>query len=398
MPKTAFARTEYIERIVKTKTCMETKGIDLFIVAQPENMLYLSGYANQTYPFLGFVIIASDEEEPLWVGRESTDQPAARLTTFMSDDRFVGYPETCHSGAQIWRTDSGDTVETFLANVLAERGWDKRRIGLEFEAPNISTEFVQCLQRLLPQSTIIPADGLCASLRVVKSPQEIDYIRQAGVITERAMQIAIESITEGVRQCDTAAAVYQALVAGTPEYGGQQPYMEFTVGERGPAIRSFWTDAPYRKGELACLELFGRRFGYEAGLTRSISVGKPSDFVANMMAVVVEAMNEAYEHVRPGVTYGQVGEVLHAVITKHGFEARHGLGYSFNDWGDDGKAAWLAPGDDMILAPNHTIHMLPVMRMENGDWGLSMSTTLRVTETGPAEHLTLAPSELIVKV
>lgn len=396
MAITVFERAEYIERIVKTKECMEAAGIELLIVTEPTNMAYLSGYANQTYPFEGFVIIAPEEEEPLWVGRESTDEPTARLTAFMADDRFIGYPETCHSGSDIWQTGSEDNVETFLSNVLAERGWEKRRIGLEMEASNLSAEFIQRLTSLLPQATIVAADGLCLRLRLVKSPQEIEYIRQAGLISERAMEVGVASIAEGVRQCDTAAAVYQALIAGTPEFGGREPYIEFTVGERGPAIRSFWTEEPFRQGELASLELFGSRHGYAAALTRSISVGKPSDFVADMMAVVVDAMNEALEHVRPGATYGHVGDVFHAAIGRHGYEARPGVGYSFNDWGD-AKAAWLAPGDEMVLMPNHTVHMIPVMRMENGDWGLSMSMTFRVTESGSPEQITPAPSGLIVR-
>ncbi|MEM6414883.1 MAG: Xaa-Pro peptidase family protein [Pseudomonadota bacterium] len=397
MPKTAFDRAEYVERLSKTKGYMAAADLDLLIVSQPENMDYLSGYANQTYPFLGFIIVVPEDDEPLWLGRESTDMPAALLTSFMGRDRFIGYPESCHSGSEIWETNSDDTVESFLANVLAERGWEKRRIGLEVETSNLPANFLQRIQNLLPDATLVQADGLGRRMRIVKSLKEVEYIRQAGVMVERAMDVAIASIAEGARQCDTAAAAYQALISGTPEFGGRIPEIEFTVGDRQPALRSLWTDEPYRQGELASLELFANRLGYKAAVTRSVSVGKPSDFVANMMAVVIDAMHEASERIRPGITYGQVGEMFHTAISRHGYEARPGVGYSFNDWGDDAKAAWLAPGDDMVFAPNHIVHMIPIMRMENGDWSLSMSSTLRVMETGAPEQITSAPNQLIIK-
>ena len=48
-------------------------------------------------------------------------------------------------------------------------------------------------------------------------------MRQAGVIAERAMNVAVEEIEVGVRQCDVAAAIYAATVGGTAEFGGDMP-------------------------------------------------------------------------------------------------------------------------------------------------------------------------------
>jgi Xaa-Pro aminopeptidase len=389
-----FERTEYLDRINAVKQRMETAGIDLLLVSEPTNMAYLSGYACITYYFRGFVVIAPEDEEPLWIGREWTDAPAARLTTFLDDDRIIGYPESRFF-------DPECDVETFIAGVLADRGWQRRRIGMELESRQLPYAAVQRLLRRLPEATVVSADELVDHVRMVKSPAEIALTRQAGVIADRAMELGVASIDEGVRQCDTAAVIYQALIAGTPDYGGQIPdTLEFTVGERGPALRSLWTDEPFRQGELASIEIFGSRHAYSVGLTRSVAIGRPSDFVVDMMTVVAAAMEETFDQARPGATYGALADVFHAAVGRHGHQARPMVGYTIGACYlamDEIRPALLRPGDAALLEPNHVLHLIPIMRMEHGDWGFSMSQTFRVTDSGPPELLTTTPLELIVK-
>ena len=101
-----------------------------------------------------------------------------------------------------------------MAALIRERGWGRRRIGLEMDGYYFSPRAQQTLVAELPDATFGDAGTLVNWVRIVKSPREIDYMRQAGTLVEQAMHTAIAMIEPGVRQCDVAAAFYQAAVSG----------------------------------------------------------------------------------------------------------------------------------------------------------------------------------------
>jgi ectoine hydrolase len=254
--------------------------------------------------------------------------------------------------------------------------------------------------RRLPGAELLDADLLVNRARIVKSPREIDYMRQAGVIAEKAMTAAIEAVDVGVRQCDVAAAIYGATVSGTAEFGGampEEPWMP--AGERTAAPHLTWTDERYRAGEATNIELSGCRHRYTAALARTIVLGEPPPAMQAMIPVVIEGMNEALDRARAGVTCHEVEAAWRAVIARHGVEKSSRIGYSIGigypgpSWNE--RTASLQPGDMTVLAPNMTFHMIPAIWMN--DWGVEVSETFRVTESGPPEVFSRLPQQVFVK-
>jgi hypothetical protein len=62
----------------------------------------------------------------------------------------------------------------------------------------------------LPNARFKDAELLVNWVRIVKSPQEIRYLQEAGQIVERMLARALETIAPGVRECDVIGALYQA--------------------------------------------------------------------------------------------------------------------------------------------------------------------------------------------
>jgi Xaa-Pro dipeptidase len=392
-----FERAEYRERLAKTKQRMELAGIDLLIVSEPGNMAYLSGYESTSYYARQFVIVSTDDDEPLWVGREWTDGVAAAYTTFMDPSRVIGYPEERLS-------DPVYGPMEFVADLVTDRGWDRQRIGMELGGRSLPYADGARFRARLPNATIVNADALVDRVRVVKSDAEITLMREAGRIGDRAMSIGLDAVERGVRQCDVAAKLLAALVEGLPEYGGHFPEgLVLTSGEQVSAIHSHWSDRPFRDGELTNIELGGCRHGYNVGLTRSVVTGQPSAGLMAREAAYAEAFNVAVELLRPGVTCHDVQAAFHRVVTGHGFEARPrpsigysiGLGFAGLDWTED--AANLGPGDQTVLEPNMTLHLICPMRLEHGGWGLLFSETFQVIGTGRAESFSTLPRGLTIK-
>ncbi len=90
-PKLKFTRTEFAERLHKTRVAMEAKGLDLLIVSDQSNMNWLTGYDGWSFYVHQCVLVATDGE-PIWYGRGQDAQGAYR-TAYISHDNVVGYAD-----------------------------------------------------------------------------------------------------------------------------------------------------------------------------------------------------------------------------------------------------------------------------------------------------------------
>src|SRR5215213_2778868 len=237
-----FEWSEYLERLGKTKQRMAAAGIDILLVSNEHNMNYLSGYDGYSSYVPQFLMVASDVDEPLWVGREM-DVGCALNSVFMDQSSIVGYLER-------YIGDPNLHPMGFMADLLRERGWANRRLGVELDTEPFSPFAYNQLQQHLPNAKFTDAGSLVNWVRGVKSPQELTYMRQAGVISDLAMQAAIDTIAVGVRQCDAAAAVAAALIRGTNEFGGDVPSKPtMATGPRSSGPHLTWTEERYKPGE-----------------------------------------------------------------------------------------------------------------------------------------------------
>ncbi len=387
----AFEKAEYLERMRRAKARMAERGIEVMLCTNPANMCYLTGYDGWSFYVHQLVALAVDEDEPVWIGR-GMDANAAKVTTFLGHDNIIRYPDDyVHSPVK--------HPYDFMADVFKDRGWQRRTFGVEMDAHYFTAACYASLTRNLPNASFRDATTLVGWVRVIKSAREIEYMRQAARIVERAMQAGVDSVRPGVRQCDAVAAIYHAQISGTPEYGGDYtsicPMLPSGVGTSTPHLT--WTDQPFVEGEATILEIAGARLRYHCPMARTVHLGKPPKKLADTAKVVVEGLNNALEAARPGVTCEQVEEAWRNTIARHGIIKDSRIGYSTGlnyppDWGEGTLS--LRPGDKTELRPGMTLHMIPGIWMD--DWGVEISECFQVTETG-SEAFCDFPRQLIVK-
>lgn len=387
-----FDTSEYMARIEKTKARMADAGVDVLVAADPANMNYLTGYDGWSFYVPQTVIVAADKPEPVWVGR-GMDANGAKHTTFLSDTDIIGYPD--HYVQSPVRHPMN-----FVADVIKERGWEARRIGLEMDAYYFSARGYEALKADLPDAALVNADLLVNWVRIVKSPHEIELMRQAGKIVEQVMQTAFERVAPGVRECDAVAEIYRAQMRGTDAFGGDYPSIVpmMPTGEKTSTPHLTWTDDPYTNETAVNLELAGCRNRYHSPLARTMYLGSnPPPKLTDTSKIVVEGTDAALSAVKPGALCEDVELAWRKVIARAGLEKESRIGYSMGlnyppDWGE--HTASLRPGDKTELRPNMTFHMILGMWMD--DWGFECSESFRVTETG-YETFAGVPRDLYVK-
>lgn len=386
-----FSQEEYNQRLANTKKSMEEKGIDVLIVTDPANMNYLTGFDGWSFYVHQGVIVALDEEQPIWFGR-GQDGNAARLTTYL-DERNI-YPYT-----DDYVNSTVKHPYEFVADILKERGLDKKNIATETDAYYFSAKCQQTIERCLPDATFKDGYNIVNWVKIIKSPTEIEFIKKASVIVQKAMDVAYNMIDIGVRQCDVAAAVYQAQISGTEEYGGEYsaiaPLMPAGIRTSTPHLS--WTDGPYNDGDTVILELSGNYRHYHCPLARTMILGNASQKVRDLGATVSEGLTAALEGIKPGMLCEDVERIWAKTIAKSGFVKDSRIGYSMGlnyppDWGE--HTASLRPGDKTVLKPGMTFHMIPGIWLD--DCGVDTSEPFVVTETG-AEPFCHYRRELLVK-
>jgi Xaa-Pro dipeptidase len=386
-----FTIYEYKQRVLKTKKSMQEKGIDVLIITDPANMNYLTGFDGWSFYVHQGVIIILEEENPIWFGR-GQDGNAARLTTYLEEKDIYPYTD--------------DYVQStikhpyeFVADILKERGCDKKNIATEMDAYYYSARCQERLEASLPDAAFLDGNNLVNWVKIIKSPNEIEYIKNAAVIVQNAMQTAYDNIAIGVRQCDSAAEVLRTQIRGTEEYGGDYtsiiPLMPSGIRTSTPHLS--WTDETYKDGDTVILELAGNYRRYHCPLSRTMILGNAPDKLKDLASTVAEGLTVALEGIKPGMLCEDVERIWAKTIAKSGFIKDSRIGYSMGlnyppDWGE--HTASLRPGDKTVLKPGMTFHMIPGIWLD--DCGVDISEPFVVTETG-AEPFCHYPRKLLVK-
>ena len=194
-----FPLDEYAQRLAKVRLAMSSRGTELLIVNDIANQHYLTAYDGWSFYTPQCVLIAIEDEEPIWIGR-AMDAAGGRLTAWMQPGNIVGFPED-----YVQRSDRHPM--DWVAQWITSRGWGGRRIGIELDAYFYSPKAHARLVEGLPGARWIDADLLVNWVRSVKSPAEIEYLRQAARLAEAAMTAAYDAILPGVRECDAVAKI-----------------------------------------------------------------------------------------------------------------------------------------------------------------------------------------------
>ena len=328
-----FDPGEHRRRLDKVKQRMADAGIDVLLASNPANMNYLTGYDGSSYYVHQLAVVGLDAEQPLWIGREM-DVPGAVVTSWLDTGNLHGYPDD--------HVDADDKHPMqFVAEVLRERGWERARIGVEMDSWYFTARSFHELQEALRQAQFVDAWPLVNWVRIVKSPQEIALMRGAGEIVSKSMQVAIDSISPGVRENDAAADITHAQITGTEGFWGDYPatLAAISSGEKGAAPHLNWNGDPFQPGSATNIELGGCVHRYHAALARTLFLGKPPAKLEHLAAATEDGLEATLAVIRAGVTCEQVEAAWRNEIAKAGYVKPSRIGYSIGlnyppDWGE----------------------------------------------------------------
>jgi Xaa-Pro dipeptidase len=386
-----FQRKVYEQRCANVRASMARSELDALVVVDPANMFYLSGYDGWSFYLPQALVLVSSDDQPFWVGRPQ-DKNGASYTTWLDEDHIREYSET------LVHARDGHPASV-IGGLIAELGSETGRIGLEMDAHYFTARGFSVLHSTLPKATLVDSCELVNWCRVLKSADEIEYMRRAAKVASAAMEVAVQAIAIGQRECDAAGAIANAQYRGVGEIMGEYPAIVPLIpsGERTRAAHLTWSSRRYEVGDAINVELSGCVRRYHAPLARTLCLGQAPIELRNLGEAVRESLNAAIAAICPGATAEDVEAAWRKTLARFGYVKTGRLGYSVGigyppDWGE--HTISLRAGDTTILKPGMAFHVIGGMWLE--DQGLEMSETVVVTEAG-SEVLTDFERDLIIK-
>jgi Xaa-Pro dipeptidase len=250
-------------------------------------------------------------------------------------------------------------------------------------------------------ATVSPLGDAIESLLRIKSPAEIELIRESGRWCAHAHRLLQEYTRVGVSEAEASLrASSEATLAmlRDGEHGQLGSADGVKAGYRGQiGARSAWAhaiahDIEFAAGDLLVSETGAPVWGYNAELERGMVIGEPSDRVKWMFEHVVAAQQVAFDAFRPGVTCADVDGAVMRYFEQHDLlpywrqHTGHGIGLRNHE------APFLDVGDHTPVEPGMVFTIEPGVYGDRVG-GLRHSDTVLVNDDG-IEVLTDYPRDL----
>lgn len=342
-----------VERLIKF---FEEKNIEAMIVTSGRNCTYLSGFRGTS----GFLVIT-------------------RKKRFLfTDFRYIEQAESQAEGFEVIAIKD-EKVSAILKKVLDDERI--KRVGFEEEHVNYG-RYVEMREKLY-DTDLIPLKDVIENLRAVKDADEIEKIKQAVSIADRAFEHVAGMIVPGMKEREIAAEIEYFMKKNGA--GGSSFETIVASGVRSSLPHGTSTGKIIKSGDAVVLD-FGAVFeGYCSDMTRTIFMEKADRRLLDLYAIVLEAQLAAINGIRNGMTGRDVDKISRDIITKYGYADcfEHGLGHGVgldihekpkispaSDMAvEEGMVFTIEPGvyvpglggiriEDMVMLENNNVHVL----------------------------------------
>ena len=379
-----FEPSEYQARIERTIKTLEENGLDGLLMFHQESMYYLTGY--DTFGFCFFQCLYLGCDGRLALLTRSPDLRQAQHTSNIEDIR-------------IWTDEAGAQPALQLREMLDSLGARAKRLGIETNAYGLTHCNGKAVDAALDGfCRLEEASDLISSLRGVKSPAELDYVRQAGRLGDAALVAAIEATFAGADEGDILAAQHAAVFSR----GGDYPGNEFIIGSGRDALLVRYKSGRRKLSERdqLTLEFAGVYRHYHAALMRTFVIGEPQRRHIEMHDACREALDACEQALRPGHTAGNVFDAHAKVMDEHGMRPHrlNACGYAL---GAKFTPSWMDypmfyHGNPVEIRPNMVFFAHMVLMDSDSGAAMTLGRTYIVTENEP-EPLSRHPLDLIMR-
>ncbi|WP_158302157.1 M24 family metallopeptidase [Paenibacillus mesophilus] len=344
---------QFEERIKKLRKLLEQTQYDAVIVATAANLFYFTGVWIEAH------------ERLLTLAIRRTGEPV-----LVAPDLHRGELESVGLHTAFWR--DGEDASALLSDALGaseavsvDEGWPSGHL-LE-------------LMKHRPETRWTGGAHLLGKLRQVKDEHEIKLIRESADALNRVMTAFVPHIREGRSE----AELLEELQLLWKREGIRELSFDPTVatGANGANPHHTPGEAVVRKGDFVIVDTGGKLNHYCSDMTRTFSIGEPSDEQRTVYELVKEAHLAGIRAVRPGVTFSEIDRAVRSIIEAGGYgeyfvhRTGHGLGIDIHE------QPTVQGGNELAIEPGMVFSIEPGVYLP-GKFGVRIEDIVIATEEG----------------
>jgi len=356
------------ERFERAISAMKSSGVDLLLLTPGADLFYLTGFEH------------GHAAERLLALALRADGSATWIAPVMN----VPQVEENALAGEVVR---GWTDAEWYLPALRDAVKDARTIAFDDEA---RSAFLQDVIGAAPHAKVVGSGQIMRRLRLLKSADELAYLRKAAAQVDLTIPKAIALCRTGRSEREVDQDLCALLRAKNPDGA-----VAFTIVASGPnaALPHHETaDRRVEKGDVIILD-FGTRvsvptggkhggrshiYGYHSDITVTCCAGEPADpEVREVYRVVYEAQQAAIAAVRPEVACEQIDRAARSVIEAAGYgpnflhRTGHGLGLQVHE------APYLKSGNTELLEQGMVFSIEPGIYLP-GRFGVRLEVIVAV--------------------
>jgi Xaa-Pro aminopeptidase len=379
-----------------------------YVFTQEDNFYYLTGHNEEEAGLIILPALKSGQNRDSWDGpREilflpaknpqkekwngvrmsSSDPDISARTGFASVQDFAAMRASIEKLAKVYPT---------FATILP---YEKENGGYPHEKA-----VVDWLQLAAPQIKLKDVRPAIETLRMVKSPGEIAFLKKAIDLSVDAQLEAMKMMRPGLYEYQVAAKMVQVHAQGGSEAEGYAPIVG--AGPNSTALHYDKLDRKIADGDIVVLDVGAQFSGYSADITRTIPAdGKFTPRQREVYDVVLGSQNAVFAALKPGMNFCKSGDkslykISYEYINSHGKDLHgkklgqyyiHGLGHDIGlDVHDPGESC-------KPLEPGMVVTIEPGVYIPEENLGVRIEDDVLITESGYqflSERLPRAPAEI----
>jgi Xaa-Pro aminopeptidase len=342
------------------KEALKKQQLDAILFFSPENRFWMTDFASS----LGYLFTTS-QENYLFV-----------------DGRYFTAAQNLAKNCQVYLWKSVEDIKKFLEKLQIKK--------IAFEKEYITIAQWEKWQKQMPNFQWIGVET--NKLRIIKTKEEIERIRQAAKITDQTYQKLLKEVKPGMREKDLAKIIFNSF----EELGAEGISFETIVasGKRGALPHGQASEKIIQEGELITVDFGCKYQGYCSDFTRTFALGKTIDpKLQEIYQIVQQAQEKGIKSVKAGIKCSEVDQIVRNYIQEKGYgeyfihSTGHGLGIEVHE------EPGISTKDETILQTGMIITIEPGIYLPHLG-GVRIEDDILVTGNG-YELLTKSPRELI---
>ena len=335
-----------------------------------ESMYWLTGY--DTFGYVFFQTLILDQKGNTVLLTRAPDLRQARNTSNIED-------------IKIWIDKDGSNPADDLKVILDELNLKGKKLGVEYEAYGLTGRNALKLNKsLINYCSIEDKSELITKLRVVKSKEEIVYVRKAAELADKALEEIWKHAKSGVSESKILAEMNRVIFEG----GGDYPANEFIIGSGKNALLCRYQSEKQNLNnpDQLTIEWAGTYKHYHSAMFRTIPITKANPNHYKMHQACIEALQNCESKLKAGNKIGEVFDAHAKVFDDHGYQkARmNACGYSLGTTFSPNWMDWpmIYTGNPYVIEVGNVFFMHMILMDSENQLAMNLGETYLVTESG----------------